>query len=64
MRIISLLRFPLFAFVLLSLSAASFAQISVSVSFAPPELPVYEPAVSRRWLSLDTWILGLRRRRR
>jgi hypothetical protein len=42
MRIISPLRPLLFVFVLLSLAAASFAQISVSVSFAPPELPVYE----------------------
>jgi hypothetical protein len=42
MRIISSLRPMLFVFVLFSLSAASFAQISVSVSFAPPELPVYE----------------------
>ena len=32
----------LFALVLLAMSAASFAQIGISISFAPPELPVYE----------------------
>jgi hypothetical protein len=32
----------LFALVMLSLSAASFAQIGISISFAPPELPIYE----------------------
>jgi hypothetical protein len=42
MRIISSIRTFLFGLVLLSLSAASFAQLSISVSFAPPELPVYE----------------------
>lgn len=42
MRIISSVRTFLFGLVLLSLSAASFAQLSISVSFAPPELPVYE----------------------
>ena len=42
MSIIRSLRSPLFALVLLAISAAAYAQISVSVSFAPPELPVYE----------------------
>ena len=42
MRIASPLRSPLFALVLLAMSAAAYAQISISVSFAPPELPVYE----------------------
>jgi hypothetical protein len=42
MRIIPSLRSLLFALVLLAMSAASFAQISISVTFAPPELPVYE----------------------
>ena len=42
MRIVSSIRTFLFGLVLLSLSAASFAQLSVSISFAPPELPVYE----------------------
>ena len=42
MRIASLIRSPLFALVLLAMSAAAYAQISISVSFAPPELPVYE----------------------
>ena len=37
-----LIRSPLFALVLLALSAAAYGQISISVSFAPPELPVYE----------------------
>ena len=36
------IRTLLFAVVMLSLSAASFAQIGISISFAPPELPVYE----------------------
>jgi WXXGXW repeat (2 copies) len=42
MRIISSIRSLLFALVLLALSAAAFAQIGISISFAPPELPVYE----------------------
>src|SRR5271166_1523866 len=42
MRIISQIRSLLFALLLLSLSAAAFGQISISISFAPPELPVYE----------------------
>ena len=39
---IRVIRTLLFAVVMLSLSAASFAQIGISISFAPPELPVYE----------------------
>jgi WXXGXW repeat (2 copies) len=42
MHIIRSVRSSLFALVLLALSAAAFGQISVSISFAPPELPVYE----------------------
>jgi hypothetical protein len=42
MRIISSIRSPLFVFVLLVISAAAYAQIGISISFAPPELPVYE----------------------
>lgn len=42
MRITTLIRSPLFALLLLAMSAAAFAQINISISFAPPELPVYE----------------------
>jgi hypothetical protein len=42
MRIISSIRSPLFALVLLVISAAAYPQIGISISFAPPELPVYE----------------------
>jgi len=42
MRIIHSIRSPLFALVLLAISAAAYGQINVSISFAPPELPVYE----------------------
>jgi len=42
MRIISPIRSLLFALVMLAMSAASFAQIGVSVSAGPPALPVYE----------------------
>jgi hypothetical protein len=42
MKLMSTVRTFLFGLVLLSLSAASFAQLSISISFAPPELPVYE----------------------
>jgi len=42
MRIIHSIRSLLFGLVLLAMSAAAYAQFSVSVSFAPPELPVYE----------------------
>jgi hypothetical protein len=41
MRIVSSIRSPLFALLLLAMSAAAYAQINLSVSFAPPELPVY-----------------------
>ena len=41
MRIISI-RSLLFALLLLATSAAAYAQIGISISFAPPELPVYE----------------------
>lgn len=36
------IRAPLFELALVAISAAAFAQLSISVSFAPPELPVYE----------------------
>ena len=36
------IRSSLFALALLAISAAAYAQFSISVSFAPPELPVYE----------------------
>lgn len=42
MSIIRSIRSSLFALTLLAISAAAFAQFSISVSFAPPELPVYE----------------------
>jgi len=42
MSIIRSIRSALFALVLLAISAAAYAQFSISVSFAPPELPVYE----------------------
>jgi hypothetical protein len=42
MRIISSIRSPLFALVLLAMSTAAYAQIGISISFAPPELPRYE----------------------
>jgi hypothetical protein len=42
MRNIPSIRSLLFALVLLVLSAASYAQIGISITIAPPELPVYE----------------------
>lgn len=42
MSIIRSIRSSLFVLALLATSAAAFAQFSISVSFAPPELPVYE----------------------
>src|ERR1700687_5409147 len=36
------IRTLLFTLAMLSVTAASFAQIGISISFAPPELPVYE----------------------
>jgi hypothetical protein len=42
MRIFSSIRSVLFAFVVLTLSATAFAQIGISISLAPPELPTYE----------------------
>jgi len=45
MRIIPPIRPLLCAFVLLAISAAAYGQIGISISFAPPELPVYEQPV-------------------
>jgi hypothetical protein len=45
MHTISLIRSLFFALCLLSVSAASFAQIGISVSFGPPPLPVYEQPI-------------------
>ena len=42
MRFIFSIRSLLFALVVLAMSAASFAQIGISISIAPPALPVYE----------------------
>ena len=42
MRIIPSIRSLLFALVVLAMSAASFAQIGISINIAPPALPVYE----------------------
>jgi hypothetical protein len=42
MRIFSFIRSALFAFVVLAMSASAFAQIGISISLAPPELPTYE----------------------
>src|SRR6204780_4843946 len=53
MRIISPIRSLLFVIVMLAISAASFAQIGVSISVGPPALPVYEqppvPAQGYLW---------------
>jgi hypothetical protein len=45
MRAIAILRATLFALVVLSVSTTSFAQISISVAFGPPALPVYEQPI-------------------
>jgi hypothetical protein len=42
MRIHPSIRWMLFAIVMLAMSAASFAQVRVLITFAPPPLPVYE----------------------
>jgi hypothetical protein len=42
MRFIPSIRSLLFALVVLAISAASYGQIGISITFAPPELPVYE----------------------
>jgi hypothetical protein len=42
MRIILTIRSLLFALVMLAISAASFAQIGISITIPPPALPVYE----------------------
>ncbi len=65
MSIIRRIRSSLFAIALLAISAAAYAQLSMSISFAPPELPVYEqPVLPGEGYHLDTRLLGLRRRRR
>jgi hypothetical protein len=45
MSITRSIRSLLFALFLVAMSAAAYAQLSVSISFAPPELPVYEQPV-------------------
>jgi len=45
MRIVSSVRSLLFAVVILAMSAASFAQIGISIRFGPPAIPVYEQPV-------------------
>ncbi len=45
MRIFSSVRCLLLALIVLTMSAASLAQIGISVSFGPPALPVYEQPV-------------------
>jgi len=42
MRLIFSVRSLLFAFVIVIMSVASFAQVGISVTFGPPPLPVYE----------------------
>jgi hypothetical protein len=42
MRIFSSIRSTLFALVLVALSGAAYAQIGISISLAPPDLPTYE----------------------
>jgi hypothetical protein len=42
MHIIPSIRSLLFALLMLAMSAASFAQIGISITIAPPALPVYE----------------------
>ena len=60
MRIIPSIRSLLFALVMLAISAASFAQIGISISIAPPALPVYEqPPLPAAGLHLDARVLGL-----
>ncbi len=64
MSITRSIRSSLFSLVLLAMSAAAYAQFSIAVSFAPPELPVYEqPMAPGRGLHLDAWLLGILRRR-
>ena len=45
MRTFVVIRSLLFSVMLMALSAASFAQIGISVSFGPPALPVYEQPI-------------------
>jgi hypothetical protein len=44
-------------------SSAAFAQVAISVTIAPPELPVYEQPICPGGLHLDSRLLGLGRRR-
>jgi hypothetical protein len=45
MRTLVVIRSLLFSVILMALSAASFAQIGISVAFGPPALPVYEQPI-------------------
>jgi DNA segregation ATPase FtsK/SpoIIIE-like protein len=53
MRSIPSFRFPLIALLMMFLSTAAFAQVSIVVSFGPPALPIYEqplcPAYGYIW---------------
>jgi len=45
MRTLALIRSLLFSLQLMGLSAASFGQIGIAVSFGPPAIPVYEQPI-------------------
>ena len=60
MRTRTVIRWVLFALIVLAIPASSFAQVRISVAIAPPLLPVYEqPRLPRRRLYLDARLLGL-----
>ena len=63
MRKIVFFRWLLLALAMLATSAASFAQVGVAIVSLPRVAGLRPAALPRGGLYLDTWILGLGRRR-
>ena len=60
MQVSNLIRKVFVGAVLALVPAASYAGVFISVAFAPPVLPVYtQPALPRRWIFVDSGLLGL-----
>ena len=59
MRTLVAIRSLLFTMLLMALSAASFAQIGISVSFGPPALPIYEQPICPGTVTSGRPVIGL-----
>lgn len=56
----SSIRSVLIVLAVLASAGMSFGQVAISITIAPPPLPVYEqPICPGEDLHLDTWLLGM-----